>query len=157
MAPALNWCWSSFSPNEWWRFWIHSGCPESPLPFYDCRRLRWGGERAGGGEKCCALSFILAAHKGSKIKTQAGEKKKNPKFNWLGNRIPGASAFSASREGFRQGYFPALGIKKRLNSGLVWMYKLHAGHTVTLHIACAFREREKGEGRRAGYWRGGKN
>ena len=76
MAPTLNWCRSRFSPNEWRRFCIQSGCPESPLPFRDCRRLRWGGERAGGGKKCCALSFILAAHKGSKIKTQAwGEKK----------------------------------------------------------------------------------
>lgn len=77
--------------------------------------MGWG--EGWGGEKCCALSFILAAHKGSKIKTQAWRGKKNPKFNWPGNRIPGASAFSASREGFRQGHFPALGMKKKIKFG----------------------------------------
>ena len=132
------------------------------------RGLGWGGGSVGAGRQgerwAWALSSVLASHKGSKIKTQAWKKnktKKTPTFNWLRNRIPGACAFSASREGFRQGHFPALRIKKKkkkgLNSGLVWRVQIaYRVYTVALHIVCAFTERAKGERGRAGYGQGGK-
>lgn len=44
-------------------------------------------------------------------------------FNWLGSRIPGASAFPASTEGFKEGFFPAPSTEKERggsNPGLVW-------------------------------------
>lgn len=121
------------------------------------RGLGWGGGSVGAGRQgerwAWALSSVLASHKGSKIKTQAWKKKKtkkNPTFNWLRNRIPGACAFSASREGFRQGHFPALRIKKKkkrikFGFGLARTNCIPSIYSCFAYCVCFHREGKGGE------------